>query len=264
MSQVEGFNYDNMFIRMLSRMADCMLLSLFFCLFSLPVITIGPALAALNYTAMKGIELDGGYVWKYFTKSFKSNFKQGILMWLIFALAFFVFGVDIWYWWSLWKQSALSAAKPFIAIAVILLTLAVMMFVYSFAMLAKFENTTKGILKNSLLIAVRYFPQTLLILLMLAVAVWFLYYTPVIAVIVFPLMGFGLLGYAIAYFMLKAFAPYLPKEETHASDEEFCIEEAEAEEIKTAEEPDGTETAEAEAAGKPENARTAEEPQEKH
>ena len=84
-----GVNYDNIFIKLLSRMADAMLLSIFFVLSCIPVVTIGAAFTALYYTAMKGITGDDGYVWKFYTRSFKQNFKQATGMWMLFLVAFF-------------------------------------------------------------------------------------------------------------------------------------------------------------------------------
>ena len=71
-----GMNYDNIFIRMLSRVGDAMLLSILFVLSCVPIITIGAAFTSLYYTAMKGISGDDGYIWKFYTRSFKQNFKQ--------------------------------------------------------------------------------------------------------------------------------------------------------------------------------------------
>ena len=93
-----GMNYDNIFIRMLSRVGDAMLLSILFVLSCVPIITIGTAFTSLYYTAMKGISGDDGYIWKFYTRSFKQNFKQATGMWMLFLVAFFILSVDIWFW----------------------------------------------------------------------------------------------------------------------------------------------------------------------
>ena len=80
-----GMNYDNIFIRMLSRVGDAMLLSILFVLSCVPIITIGTAFTSLYYTAMKGISGDDGYIWKFYTRSFKQNFKQATGMWMLFS-----------------------------------------------------------------------------------------------------------------------------------------------------------------------------------
>lgn len=80
---VDGFNYDNVLIRMLNRLGDLIILSLTFVLFSLPIVTIGASITALYYTAMKSLALEDGYIFKFFVKSFKDNFKQSTILWLI-------------------------------------------------------------------------------------------------------------------------------------------------------------------------------------
>lgn len=232
----EGFNYDNMFIRMLSRVGDAMLLSILFVLFSVPVVTFGASCTAMYYTAMKGITGDGGYVWKYFIKSFKENFKQSTVMWLMFAVVFGILGVDVWFWMAQWKTNHIGMAKPFLFVSVVLLSLASIMFLYVFPLQAKFENAVKVQMRNAFLIGIKYFPTTVLLLLISVVAVWFFYYLPVVAVVVFVLIGFGALGYLYAYFMLKCFKPYLPETIEGGSDLDFHI--AEADKTEAAESAD--------------------------
>ena len=57
-----GMNYDNIFIRMLSRVGDAMLLSMLFVLAFVPFFTFGTAFTSLYYTVMKGISGDDGYI----------------------------------------------------------------------------------------------------------------------------------------------------------------------------------------------------------
>ena len=218
-----GVNYDNIFIKLLSRMADAMLLSIFFVLSCIPVVTIGAAFTALYYTAMKGITGDDGYVWKFYTRSFKQNFKQATGMWMLFLVAFFVLGVDIWFWLIQWKDTGNSMAKPFLFVSVVLMTLAVMTFMYTFALQAKFDNKVKTQLRNGFLMSIKNFPMTLLMLLTYLVIAWCFYYDTVIALIVYVIIGFGLVGYLWGYIMLRCFKPYLPKEDLHAYDESVLI-----------------------------------------
>lgn len=219
----EGFNYDNIFIRMLSRVGDAMLLSVLFVLFSLPVVTIGASLTAMYYTAMKGINGDDGYIWKYFTKSFKENFKQSTVMWIMFMLAFGVLGVDVWFWISQWTENRVEIAKPFLLVSVILLSIAVIMFIYAFPLQAKFDNGIKAQMKNSLLMGVKYFPTTLLIAAITGVVVWVFYYQTIVAIVGFVIIGFGVMGYMYSYFMLKCFKPYLPEEKVSADDLDYRV-----------------------------------------
>lgn len=220
-----GMNYDNIFIRMLSRVGDAMLLSILFVLSCVPIITIGAAFTSLYYTAMKGISGDDGYIWKFYTRSFKQNFKQATGMWMLFLVAFFILSVDIWFWMTQWKATGNALAKPFLFVSVVLLTLTVMTFIYTFALQAKFDNSWKVQLRNAFLLSIKNFPMTLLMLLTYLVIAWCFYYDIVISIIVYVLIGFGAVGYLWAYIMLRCFKPYLPEEDLHAHDESVLLHE---------------------------------------
>ena len=219
----EGISYDNMFIRMLSRLGDAMLLSVLFTICSIPIFTIGASVTALYYTAMKGIKLDGGYVFRYFMKSFKENFKKSTIMWLLFMLAFIIFGVDAWFWSKQFTPGAFTLANVLLVLSIVLLALTFFMMTYAFPLQAKFENPIKVQLRNAFLLSIKYFPTTLLIALITAVIVWTFYYQPAISIVGYFMVGFGAVGYLFAYFMLKCFKPYLPEEDLHAYDDSVLI-----------------------------------------
>ncbi|MBQ8913715.1 MAG: YesL family protein, partial [Lachnospiraceae bacterium] len=160
----EGFNYDSMFMRLLNRVGDVFILSIVFSLCCVPIVTIGPALTALYYTAMKGITVGEGYVAKYFFKSFKQNLKQGILIFLIMALALFVFGVDLWFWLKQWQEARLGVARIMIIVSVVMLMVAAMIFIFVFPLQAKFDNGIKFQIRNAFLLSIKFFPTTLAVL----------------------------------------------------------------------------------------------------
>lgn len=227
----EGFNYDNMFIRLLNRLGDAMLLSILFVLCSIPIVTIGASVTALYYTAMKGIKGGDGYVAKYFWKSFKDNFKQSTLIWLICLAVFFILGVDVWFWFQQRQAGGGMMIQAMQIISVIMLSLAVMIAMYVFPLQAKFDNSIKVQLRNAFLLSIKYFPTTILIALCSAIVVWCFYYTLLLSIVGFTLVGFGLVGYIYAFFMLRCFKPYLPEEEYDNGDD-WSLDTEEAEEEK--------------------------------
>ena len=219
----EGFNYDNMFIRLLNRLGDVFILSIIFTLCCIPIVTIGPALTALYYTAMKGITVGEGYVTKYFFKSFKQNLKQGIAIFLINALAIFVFGVDLWFWIKQWKDARLGVARIMIIISVVLLMVAIMIFIFVFPLQAKFDNKIKVQIRNAFLLSIKFFPTTLAVMLITALMIYGVYYAPALALSGYFLIGFGAMGYingALFYRCLKVFLVTDEDTETETDDEE--------------------------------------------
>ncbi|MBQ7706327.1 MAG: YesL family protein [Lachnospiraceae bacterium] len=219
----EGFNYDNMFIRLLNRLGDVFILSIVFTLCCVPIVTIGPALTALYYTAMKGITVGEGYVAKYFFKSFKENLKQGIAIFLINAFAIFVFSVDLWFWLKQWKEQRLGVARIMIIISVVLLMVAIMIFIFVFPLQAKFDNKIKVQIRNAFLLSIKFFPTTLAVMLITALMAYGVYFAPALALSGYLLIGFGAMGYingALFYRCLKTYLVTDEEAETETDDEE--------------------------------------------
>ena len=82
------FNPDSPMMRALGVVWDLIVLNLLFLVCCIPVVTIGPAITALHYvtTKMAG-EKDGTPVVGNFFKSFRANFRQGVLMGILFGAA---------------------------------------------------------------------------------------------------------------------------------------------------------------------------------
>ncbi|MBQ9935698.1 MAG: YesL family protein [Lachnospiraceae bacterium] len=238
---VEGLNYDNLFIKMLNRLGDAMILSLLFVIGCIPIVTIGTSMTATYYAAMKGVAGDDGYVFKNYIKSYKQNLKQSVIIWLIMAGLLFVFGVDLWFWLKQWQDARVEVAKPMIAVSVVLLAVTVFITMYVFPLQAKFDNKTSVQIRNAFLLSIKNFPVTLLLTVVTAIIGWCFYYSVALAVVGFAIVGFGFVAYLYAYFMLGCLKPYLePAPEVDPDEWTMDDEDFEEEEDKEAEKP-GTE-----------------------
>ena len=89
------FDIDNPVIAFLSRLADLIGLNFLFLICCLPVFTIGAAWTALYYVTVKMVRKEESYIWKDFFKSFRENFKQATLIWLINMLVLAIFAADM-------------------------------------------------------------------------------------------------------------------------------------------------------------------------
>lgn len=72
------FNPENLFFRILARGVDLVGLSLLWILLCMPVITIGPASAALYFTVVKVFRHKKDEAFKTYLRAFFGNLKQGI------------------------------------------------------------------------------------------------------------------------------------------------------------------------------------------
>ena len=189
---------ENPVLRALSTTADLIVLNLLTVLCCLPVVTVGAALTALNTAAIKIVRGEESAPVKDYFRAFRVNFKKGTVLGLIFLLIFAVLIVDY-----LAAGNAVSILRPVItAIALLVLMLGQ----YAFAMLARYENTLQGTLKNALLLSIGYFPRTLAMA-VLAAALWLLaiqflrYGAPILF-----LFGFSLPCYVTILLMQGIFA----------------------------------------------------------
>ena len=191
------FDMENPVMRALSTTADLIMLNLLTILCCLPVVTIGAALTALNTAAIKIVRGEETAPVKDYFRAFRVNFKNGTVLGLIFLLVFAVLIVDY-----LAAGNAAPILRPVIA-AIALLVL--MLGQYAFAMLARYENTLRGTLKNALLLSVGYFPRTLAMA-VFAVILWLLaiqflrYGAPILF-----LFGFSLPCYVTVLLLRKVF-----------------------------------------------------------
>lgn len=147
------FSMDNPFMQALDIAADLLVLNLLALVCCLPVVTAGAAYTALNDVVLRLLRREEGHIVRDYFRAFKRNLRQGIPMGLLFLLAVALLYADY-----LAAQTYVPPLRIGIAaIALIVLTIAL----YAFALLARFENTVRGTLKNAAALAVAYFPRTL-------------------------------------------------------------------------------------------------------
>lgn len=226
------FNLDSPIMTGLSKLADLIWLNILAFICSIPIITIGASMTALNYVALKMVRDEDGYVTRAYFKSFKQNFRQATIIWLIMLLAAAVIIGDLFIFgfsglvFPAWVKIAL------IAISV----LAIFATMHVFPILARFDNTIINTFKNSFFMGILSLPKTVLMMVIWAVPVLIsLYFFQA-----FPLViGLGTSGPVFLSAMLynKTFKRFEPEEEALVSDSEWSIsEEDEVEQIPEEEE----------------------------
>ena len=86
-------NPNSKVMQEISKAADCLIVKFLFIIFSIPVFTVGAAFTAQYYVVMKIARGEDPVVIKSFWKSFKENFKQSTVIWvinLLFILFIFI------------------------------------------------------------------------------------------------------------------------------------------------------------------------------
>ena len=155
----------------MGKVTDVACMSILWLLTSLPIITIGASSTALCYAYNKYFKHKEGHVTKLFFHSFRADFKQSTVVWLIMAVILAFLGADYYF------SRVMLEDKPFLSIplvAAIAITIFILMWSqYAFAYIARFENDTKTVIKNTILIMLVNFPWSFLLLFLFAVAALF-------------------------------------------------------------------------------------------
>lgn len=156
------FDLDGPLMSFLNKIADLMILNILAIICSLPIFTAGAAFTALHYVSLKIVRNEEGYIVKSFFKSFKENFKQATIIWLIalFAIGFLI--TDFW----LITEYELDLGYWFKVILMAVFVLVVFTTTFVFPAMAKFTNTTMQTLKNAFAMSVLQFPKTILMIIL--------------------------------------------------------------------------------------------------
>ncbi len=208
------FDADNAFFRFMSRVADALILNLFFLITSIPIVTIGASYTAMYYYCTKAIGNEEGYLWKSYWKSFKTNFVQGFLMEVFFVVVGLILYVDIKFLYGNAFNGGGFGWRLLFFIVVGMAILAVVTFMYAFPLLSRFDNTTFNIIKNAAFMSLRHLPQTVPLVLIFALALF-------IGWAMFPVSIFFIVGawvYVSSIFFYKILDRYMPKDEHYDED----------------------------------------------
>lgn len=152
------FSPDSKVMQALSRVFDLMVLNCLFLLCCLPVVTVGPASAAMYTVCFRlGTDREEGVVRPFF-RAFRENLRQGVIAWLLFLL-FFAMGLL-----DLLLLSQHSGGLSLLRIPVlVLLFLGVLVYGYVFPLLSQFENKLLPTFKNAMLLSIAYLPRSIAI-----------------------------------------------------------------------------------------------------
>lgn len=204
------FSSNSYLGRFLYWAADLVILNVLWLICSLPVFTIGASTTALYYALMKRQRRDESYVHKNFFHSFKSNFKQSTIIWLIMLLIGALLFADLRIG-MLYNANGYALGKIFIITSILLLIPYSFILIYIFPVQAKFVNTIKDNFKNSILMAIGHLGYTALILIIIANFILLTFISRAF-IGVEILCGFSLLAFLTSNIFIMIFRKHLPNE----------------------------------------------------
>ena len=200
------FSIDGPFNKYGGMLADAMILSFLWILFSLPIITIGAANTALFYVTTRRIAEREGYITSDFWHAFKVNFVRATKFWLLILLVIFVTGFNIiTMWFGTFGGNMATFLLPMQLLILIQLSF---ISVYLYPMIARFDMGFKQTLKSSFYMANRHmltsFSCVVLVGGMIFLSIW---YNFAILLLLIP----GAYAMVSSHMIMRVFKKYRPE-----------------------------------------------------
>ena len=206
------FRYDSPLMILMSQIADCIFLSMFFFLGCLPVVTAGASAAAMYDAVFRGFRQGEKNSWQRFLHTFRQNWKCGILPSILFLAAAWGLGYGMIQCWNNTVYGHISWAM-FAALA-LAAVLAVGVLSVLFPMMSRFENSLGALLKNTVILSLANLPRTLLLGIVNTATILLCLLT------IIPLFFLPAPAALIGSFLIEPmFRPYMPEEPEEESAE---------------------------------------------
>ena len=182
------FSYESKISQLLIKLCYSCWLNILWMVCSIPIFTMGAATTALYDVSLKIIRQEETSITRQFFRSFRSNFKQATVLWLILLGVGLLLAGDGWVLWHLRASSTGAVAIMWTLLLAVLIVAAiayVIILMYVFPLVASVSNTNLAMLKNSFLVGIHYLFCTILVF-----AIHFAMFYVVVAVFT-PMAIFG-------------------------------------------------------------------------
>ena len=174
--------YNNPVIVFLVKIANMMIVSFYWVVCCIPVVTIFPATAALYHSVNKVIFGSGSGLTRDFFNSLKGAWRPGWALSLLLAAMGGLLYLGIHSALQLWRSGALGAA--YMAIGVLIALILLPAVIYVAPVLAKFEGGVNMVLRLALYFSSKKLLQSIWFVILLALAVAAVDFFPLLLLIV--------------------------------------------------------------------------------
>ncbi len=202
------YNQDSKFWYFATLVADFILLNLLFIVLCIPVVTIGPAIAALIHTTLKLSEDENRTLVKPFWNEFKRDITKKMLLWIVYLvlIAALIYMAQF-YWNFANNNSELFKIIGFMLfmLSAFILVLTIVASIIGLAMTTQYFSPIKRLVKNSYLLIIVMPLQSLIMAVVIIAITLFLIYQTVPVLSFFLVIGFAAVAYSFAPLIREIF-----------------------------------------------------------
>ena len=173
------FNYNNPVIVFLVKIANMIIVSLYWVVCCLPVFTIMPACAALYHTVNKVVFGNG--VTREFFKSFKSALKPGVLLSVLTVVVGGLVAFGVYTGSQIWDAGIFGAI--YMAAGVLIAFVLLTTLVYTAPALSRFEGSVSVILRLSMYFSMKNQFRSAWYVILLGLAFWVVDFFPLLLLV---------------------------------------------------------------------------------
>lgn len=152
------FNPENPIFRFTGWVLDIVVLSFLWLVCSLPVVTVGPATAALYYSCVKCLRYKEGGAYRSFLSAFRQNLKTGTGA----AVILLALGLILDAGWIFFTMAAGTGETVWVVLRaayLVCLLIPLSVLTCAFPLLSRFTYTAGSLLANSLRLTFRHLPR---------------------------------------------------------------------------------------------------------
>lgn len=210
------FDYDNPVWRFIGKFLDIFILNILWLICSIPIVTMGASTTAVYYVTLRLVRDEEDSTTKSFFKSFKENFKQATIIWLLLLAAGILLAFDLYIFIMAPATEATAFRTVMLALLGGITFVWAAILLYVFPLLSRFVNPVKKTLFNAFFLSVRHLLQTIGILAIdagILVVAWMTLPVLPVLMLVLGLFGFPFFAFINSYFFTGIFMRYMPKQE---------------------------------------------------
>lgn len=157
-------SYDSKFTQFLVKLYNCCYLNLLWGVCSLPIVTVGAATAALYDVTLRMARGAEPSVTRHFFKAFRENFRQATILWLVMLGLGCLLAFDVAILYQIRGQGSSLLYMAGLAAVILGTVIYVLVLLYLFPLVASVHNSNFAMLRNALLLGIRYLPYSILLL----------------------------------------------------------------------------------------------------
>ena len=208
------FSPDNAIMLFITKIVYSVYLNILWFICCLPIVTAGASTSALFYVTLKMAKNEEGGITSQFFRAFRQNFKLATKVWLVMLAVGILLSVDGYVLYHMRFENAMWAIVTAIFIVAVIAYLIILM--YIFPLIARFDNTVRMMFFNSIMIGMRFLLCTVLMaVIYFAMAVIVInLFTPAI------IFGEGFCAFLCSYLLTGVLAMCEPAQENDSEESE--------------------------------------------